>query len=101
MLRIKSTIYLTGQANNNDRNSKSQTKKMITLPPAHRAYGPEGTGLEFRIWSLRFIWNLVLGLCVFRHKTPGQNHLSLTWHKGPGFSWQNKYEKAFWEYRRA
>jgi len=27
MLRIKSTIYLTGQANNNDRNSKFQTKK--------------------------------------------------------------------------
>jgi len=27
MLRIKSTIYLTGQVNFNDRNSKSQTKK--------------------------------------------------------------------------
>ena len=28
MLRIKSTIYLTGQANLNDRNSKFQTKKL-------------------------------------------------------------------------
>jgi len=29
-------IYLTGQANNNDRNSKSQTKKII----AHAAQAP-------------------------------------------------------------
>jgi len=29
-------IYLTGQANNNDRNSKSQTKKTI----AHAAQAP-------------------------------------------------------------
>jgi hypothetical protein len=36
MLRIKSMIYLTGQANNNDRNSKSQTKKKSLW-----------TGLEF------------------------------------------------------
>ncbi len=43
MLRIKSTIYLTGQANNNDRNSKSQTKNN------RFAYGPEGTGLEFGV----------------------------------------------------
>jgi hypothetical protein len=66
------------QTNNNDRNSKSQTKK-IALPPAHRAYGPEGTGLKFGIWNLRFIWNLVLGICDFRNKTPRQSHLSLTW----------------------
>ncbi len=32
MLRIKSTIYLTGQVNSNDRNSKSQ-KKTITFEP--------------------------------------------------------------------
>jgi hypothetical protein len=62
------------------------------LPPAHRAYGPEGTGLEFGIWNLRFIWNLVLGICDFRHKTLRQSHLSLTWPKGPGFSGQNKHE---------
>jgi len=36
MLRIKSMIYLTGQANNNDRKSKSQTKKTI----AHAAQAP-------------------------------------------------------------
>jgi len=50
MLRIKSTIYLTGQANYNDRNSKYQTKKTIALN-------------RFGTWSLRFIWNLVLGIC--------------------------------------
>jgi hypothetical protein len=33
----------------------------------------------------------VLGICDFRHKTPRQSHLSLTWPKGPGFSGQNKY----------
>jgi len=32
----------------------------------------------------------VLGICDFRHKTPRQSHLSLTWPKGPGFSGQNK-----------
>jgi hypothetical protein len=62
------------QINNNDRNSKSQT---IALN-------------RFGIWNLRFICNLVLGICDLRHKTPRQNHLSLTWPKGPGFSGQNK-----------
>jgi hypothetical protein len=28
--------------------------------------------LEFEIWNLRFICNLVLGICDFRHKTPGR-----------------------------
>jgi hypothetical protein len=46
------------QINNNDRNSKSQTKKTIALPPAHRAYGPEGTGLEFEIYLEFGAWDL-------------------------------------------
>ncbi len=29
-------------------------------------------------WNLRFICNLVLGICIFRHKAPRQSHLSLT-----------------------
>ena len=40
--------------------------------------------------NLRFIWDLVLIICDFRHKTPRQSHLSLTWTKGSGFSRQNK-----------
>jgi hypothetical protein len=28
---------------------KKVKKNMIALPPAHRAYGPEGPGLEFGI----------------------------------------------------
>jgi hypothetical protein len=67
------------QINNNDQNSKSQTKKQSL-----------STGLEFAVWNLRFICNLVLGICDFRHKTPRQGHLSLTWPKEPGFSGQNK-----------
>jgi len=44
MLRIKSMIYLTGQANNNVRNSKSQTKKQSRCfrpigSTAQRKYG--------------------------------------------------------------
>jgi len=33
---------------------------------------------------------LVLGICDFRHKTPRQSRITLTWPKGPGFSGQNK-----------
>jgi hypothetical protein len=36
---------------------------------------------------LRFICNLVLGICDFRYKTPRQRHLSLIWLKEPGLSW--------------
>ena len=41
-------------------------------------------------WNLRFICILALGICDFRHDTPRQSHLFLTWPKGPGFSGQNK-----------
>ena len=34
--------------------------------------------LVIEYWDLRFICNLVLGICDFGHKTPGQSHLSLT-----------------------
>ena len=51
--------------------------------------------LVIEYWNLRparsclamaggFIWDLVLGICDFKHKTPRQSHLSLTWPKGPG-----------------
>ncbi|MFO7970502.1 MAG: hypothetical protein R6U40_01990 [Desulfobacterales bacterium] len=43
---------LKRQTNNNDRNSKSQTKKKSLW-----------TGLEFEIWGLRLIWNLMLEIC--------------------------------------
>ncbi|OEU69039.1 MAG: hypothetical protein BA867_10340 [Desulfobacterales bacterium S5133MH16] len=65
------------QINNNDRNSKSQTKKTIALN-------------RFGICNLRFICNLVLGICDLRHQTPRQSWKTLAWPKGPGFSWQNK-----------
>jgi len=88
MLCIKSTIYLTGQANNNDRNSKSQTKKQSLTRRKHLRCALNR--FEFMICNLRparsclamaggFICNLVLGICDFRHKTPRQSHLSLTW----------------------
>ena len=41
--------------------------------------------------NLRFIWDLALGICNFRHKNPRQSHLSLTWPKVPGFSGYNKF----------
>jgi hypothetical protein len=42
------------------------------------------------VCNLRFIWNLVLGICDFRHQTPRQSRKTLTWPKEPGFSGQNK-----------
>ena len=50
--------------------------------------------LVIEYWNLRparsclamaggFICNLVLGICVFRHKTPRQSRRTLTWPKGP------------------
>jgi len=50
MLRIKSTIYLTGQAKNNDRNSKSQTKKQ-SLTRRKRLRCALN---RFEIWNLEF-----------------------------------------------
>jgi hypothetical protein len=49
-----------------------------------------GIYLLFGAWNLEFIYYLVLGICDFKHKTPRQSHLSLTWPRGPGFSGQNK-----------
>jgi len=70
-------IYLTGQANNNDQNSKSQTKTNRFEPifnlSTHRLFGG------------------VLGICDFSNKSTRQSHLSLIWPKGPGFSRQNKF----------
>ena len=34
--------------------------------------------LVIEYWNLRFICNLVLGICDFRYKTQRQSHLSLT-----------------------
>jgi len=45
---------------------------------------PLGRTIEY--WNLKFICNLVLGFCDFRHKTPRQSHISLTRPRGPGFS---------------
>jgi len=55
-------------------------------------------GLVIEYWNLKFICNLlvrrlfggVLGIYDFRHKTPRQCRISLTWPKGPGFSGLNK-----------
>jgi hypothetical protein len=39
-------------------------QKTIALSPAHRAYGPEGTGVKFGIWSLRSLpaFGMVFGI---------------------------------------
>ena len=34
--------------------------------------------LVIEYWNLKFICNLVLGICDFRHKIPRQSRLSLT-----------------------
>ncbi len=39
-------------------------------------------------WNLRFVCNLVLGICTFRHKNLRQSHLSLIGPKGQGFRYQ-------------
>ena len=39
---------------------------------------------------LSLVWNLRLGICDFRHKTPRPAQISLTWPKEPGFSGLNK-----------
>jgi len=41
--------------------------------------------LVIEYWNLRFICNLVLEICDFRHKTPRQSRRTLIWPKGPGF----------------
>ena len=35
-------------------------------------------------------WKFDVRCSFFKHKTPGQSHLSLTWPKGPSFSGQNE-----------
>jgi hypothetical protein len=40
-------------------------------------------------WNLKFICNLVLGICDFRHKTPRQSQISLTYPLAPDFSGLN------------
>jgi hypothetical protein len=87
MLRIKSTIYLTGQAISNDQNSKFQT---MFRPKRFWSRAAQALAPRVEYWNLRFICNLVLGICDFRHQTPRQSRISLTWPKGPGFSRQNK-----------
>jgi len=67
---------------------------------------------RFGIWSLRFIWDLVLGICDFRHQTPRQSRKTLTpamrdrlgpskippCGEGPGFSGQNKTDDETWHF---
>jgi len=44
--------------------------------------------LVIEYWNLRFICNLVLVICIFRHKNPRHRHLALTWPRGPDFQWK-------------
>jgi hypothetical protein len=39
--------------------------------------------LVIEYWNLRFIWDLVLGICDFRHKTPRQSRRTLTYLSEP------------------
>jgi hypothetical protein len=39
---------------------------------------PKQKNNRFEIWNLRFICNLVLGICDLRHQTPRQSRGSLT-----------------------
>jgi hypothetical protein len=66
MLRIKSTIYLTGQAISNDQNSKFQT---MFRPKRFWSRAAQALAPRVEYWNLRFICNLVLVICDFRPKT--------------------------------
>ena len=46
-------------------------------------FRPEGLVIEY--WNLKFICNFVLGVCDFKHKTPRQSQISLTWPKNQVF----------------
>jgi hypothetical protein len=63
MLRIKSTIYLTGQAISNNRNSKFQT---LFLPERFWSRAAQALAPRVEYWDFGFICNLVLGICDFR-----------------------------------
>jgi hypothetical protein len=61
---------------------------MTEIQKSKQCLGLEGLVIEY--WNLKFICNLVLGICDFRHKTPRQSQISLTWPRGPDFSGLNK-----------
>ena len=62
---------------------------MSEIQKAKQCLGLEGLVVEY--WNLKFICNLVLGICDFKHKTPRQSHQSLTCPKGPGFQYKIKH----------
>ena len=67
------------------------------MSPLERFWSRAAQALAPRVeyWNLEFIWNLVIGICDFRHKTPRQIHLSLTWPIGTGFrDWNKHFEKV-------
>jgi hypothetical protein len=57
MLRIKSMIYLTGQANINDRNSKFKTDGITARYPKYLKY--------LGHWNFDIICNLSIGIWDF------------------------------------
>ena len=46
----------------------------------------------FGIWNLGFIWDLVLVICDFRHKTPRHSYLSPAAFMRPGFQIEEKVD---------
>ena len=60
---------------------------MTEIQKSKQGLGLEGLVIEY--WNLKFICNLVLGICDFRHKTPRQSQISPPWPKGLGFSGLN------------
>jgi len=62
------------QTISNDRNSKFQT---MFRPERFWSRAAQALAPRVEYWNLRFICNLVLGICDFRHKTPSQSHIYL------------------------
>ena len=62
-----------------------KSKQCLGLEGLATCREPLGRTIEY--WNLKFICNLlarrlfggVLGICDFRHKTPRQSQISLTW----------------------
>jgi len=49
---------------------------MTEIQKSKQGLGLKGLVIEY--WNFKFICNLVLGICDFRHKTPRQSQTSLT-----------------------
>jgi len=71
-------------------------RSFVACPPSASPSGEAGGSLisliklKRRRRTLIRRWKFDVRRSFFKHKTPGQSHLSMTWPKGRGFSEHNK-----------